>query len=91
MDDEYRGHERIAELWYASTEAWETLVIEAGRMADHGNCVVAEALMEGVGAESGLEVTFAAGHLVRFRDGLIVEFSAFASWEQALEAFEAAT
>ncbi len=90
MDDEYRGHQRIAELWYASTEAWETLTAEAGRIEEHGDCVVAEALFKGMGAESGLEVSFAAGHLVRFRDGKIVEFSAFPSFEEALEAFEAA-
>jgi hypothetical protein len=33
-------------------------------------------------------VTIEAGHLVRYRDGLIVEFAAFASWEQALAAFD---
>ena len=70
MADEYRGHARI----------------EVGRTAEYGDCVVAEAIFEGIGAESGLEVKFAAGHLIRFRDGLIVEFLGFASWEQALEA-----
>jgi ketosteroid isomerase-like protein len=88
MDAEYRGHARIEELWHASTEAWETLTIEAWRTAEYGDCVVAEAHMEGIGAESGLEVSFEAGHLVRFSDGLIAEFQAFPSWEQALEAAE---
>jgi ketosteroid isomerase-like protein len=86
MDDVYKGHARIEELWHASTEAWETLSIEAWRIASHGDCVVAEAHMEGIGAESGLEVSFEAGHLVRFRDGMIVEFLAFPTFEQALEA-----
>ncbi len=88
MDDEYRGHARIEELWHASTEAWETLQIEPWRTAEFGDCVVAEAHMEGIGAESGLEVKFEAGHLVRFRDGLIVEFLAFPTFEEALEAAE---
>jgi ketosteroid isomerase-like protein len=86
LADEYRGHARIEEFWHASTEAWERLTIEVGRTAEYGDCVVAEAVFEGIGAESGLEVKFAAGHLVRFRHGLIVEFLAFATWEQALEA-----
>jgi ketosteroid isomerase-like protein len=86
MADEYRGHARIEELWHASTEAWERLTIEVGRIEEYEDWVVAEALFEGIGAESGLEVKFAAGHVVRFRDGLIVDFLAFATWEQALEA-----
>jgi ketosteroid isomerase-like protein len=86
MADEYRGHARIEEFWHASTEAWERLTVEVGRITEYGDCVVAEALFEGIGVESGLQVKFAAGHLVRFRDGLIVEFLAFATWEQALEA-----
>jgi ketosteroid isomerase-like protein len=88
MDAEYRGHDRIEELWHASTEAWETLAIEMWRTAEYGDWVVAEAHMEGIGAESGLEVAFEAGHLVRFGDGLILEFLAFPDFEQALEAAE---
>ena len=41
------------------------------------------------GLGSGVEVTIDAGHLVRFRDGLICEFSAYASWEEALAAADA--
>ena len=40
----------------------------------------------GRGLGSGVEVTIDAGHLVRFRDGLIREFSAYASWDEALAA-----
>ena len=43
----------------------------------------------GGGLGSGVEVTIDAGHLVRFRDGLICEFSAYASWEEALAAADA--
>ena len=86
MDDEYRGHARIEEFWHASTEAWERLAVEMRRSAEYGDRVAAEVHMEGIGVESGLEFRFEAGHLVRFRDGLIVEFLAFPTWEQALEA-----
>jgi ketosteroid isomerase-like protein len=88
MADVYRGHARIEELWHASTEAWEWLTIEAARTAEYEDCVVAEARCRGVGAESGLEVSFEAGHLVRFRDGLVTEFLAFPTWDEAREAAE---
>ena len=54
-----------------------------------GDCVVAEVRFIGGGLGSGVEVTIDAGHLVRFRDGLICEFSAYASWEEALAAADA--
>ena len=88
MDEVYRGHARIEQFWYASTEAWEWLTIEAGRTAEYGDYVVAEAHFKGVGAESGLEVAFDAGHLVHFRDGLIVEFLAFPTWQDAVDTGE---
>jgi ketosteroid isomerase-like protein len=89
IDEVYRGHQRIAEMWYASTEAWETLNIEAGRIEERGDCVVAEAHFSGIGAESGLEVDFTMAHLVRYRDGLIVEFAGFPGLDEALAALEA--
>ena len=84
MQEIYRGHEEIEAFWHAANEPWESFEIEPRRTAAHGDCVVAEVRFTGRGAGSGVEVTIDAGHLVRFRDGLIVEFSAYASWERAL-------
>ena len=84
MQDSYVGHEEIEMFWYSATEAWEWFEVEPKRTAAHGDCVVAEVELRGSGAGSGVEVTIAAGHLVRFRDGLIVEFSAYGTWEEAL-------
>lgn len=86
MQERYLGHEGIEALWHAANEPWEHLEIETLRTAADGDCVVAEVRFRGRGAGSGVEVTLEAGHLVRFRDRLIIEFSAYASWEQALAA-----
>ena len=88
MQEMYRGHDGIEALWHASNEPWESFEIEALRTATDGDCVAAQVQFKGRGAGSGVEVTQQAGHLVRFRDGLIVEFAAFASWEHALAAFD---
>lgn len=88
MQERYVGHDGISEFWHAANEPWESFEIEPLRTAAQGDCVAAEVQFRGRGAGSGVEVTIEAGHLVRYRDGLIVEFAAFASWEQALAAFD---
>ncbi len=85
MQSHYCGHEGISALWHAATDPWEQLEIEAQRTMVCGDCVVAEVRFSGRGAGSGVEVAVGGAHLVRFRDGLIVEFSAFGSAEQAIE------
>jgi ketosteroid isomerase-like protein len=66
--------------------AREYFEIEPQRTVAAGDCVVAEVRFVGRGVGSGVEVTIDAGHLVRFRGGLICEFSAYASWDEALAA-----
>ncbi len=88
MQERYVGHDGIAEFWHAANEPWAWFEIEPLRTIVHGDCVAAEVQFRGRGAGSGVEVTIAAGHLVRFRDEMIVEFAAFASWEQALAEFD---
>jgi ketosteroid isomerase-like protein len=86
MQERYVGHEEIAVFWHAANEPWEEFRIEPRQAVANGDCVVAEVRFSGTGLGSGVEVTIDAGHLVRFRDGLIVEFAAYASWEEALAA-----
>jgi len=88
MQERYVGHDGIRDFWHAANEPWERFEIEPLRTIATGDCVVAEVQFRGRGAGSGVEVTIDAGHLVRFRAGLIVEFAAFASWEQALAALD---
>ena len=57
----------------------------AGETIAQGDLVLARVHFTGRGAGSGIEVDIEAGHLIRFRDRLIVEFSAFATWQMALE------
>jgi ketosteroid isomerase-like protein len=85
MRDRYDGHDGIADLWHASTEPWEWLQIDIGRTLVRDTDVVSQIWLSGRGRESQVEVRgVEAGHLVRFRDGKIVEFLAFPSWELAL-------
>jgi ketosteroid isomerase-like protein len=85
LRDRYEGHDGIADLWHASTEPWEWLQIDIGRTLVRDTDVVAQIWLSGRGRESQVEVRgVEAGHLVRFRDGKIVEFLAFPSWELAL-------
>ena len=86
MKERYVGHKEIEEFWHAANEPWEYFEIEPRRTAADGDCVVAEVRFTGRGLGSGVEVTIDAGHLVRFRDGLILELSAYASWDEALAA-----
>ena len=86
MKERYAGHEEIEVFWHAANEPWEYFEIEPHRTAAAGDCVVAEVRFTGRGLGSGVEVTIDAGHLVRFRDGLIREFWAYASWDEALAA-----
>jgi ketosteroid isomerase-like protein len=84
MRDRYEGHDGIADLWHASTEPWEWLEIDIGRTLVRDTDVVTQIWLSGRGRESQVEVRgVEAGHLVRFRDGKIVEFLAFPSWELA--------
>ena len=85
MRDRYEGHDGIADLWHASTETWESMQIDIGRTLVRDTDVVSQIWLSGRGRESQVEVRgVEAGHLVRFRDGKIVEFLAFPSWELAL-------
>jgi ketosteroid isomerase-like protein len=88
IEDSYRGHARIEEFWHAANEPWESFEIEALRTVAEDDWVAAEVQFRGRGLGSGVEVTIDAGHLIRFRDALIIDFSAYASWGAALAAAE---
>jgi ketosteroid isomerase-like protein len=89
MQESYRGHERIAVFWHHSNEPWERFEIEPLRTIVDGDRVIAEVGFRGRGLGSGAEVAVEAGHVVTFRDGLIVEFAAYPSFEEAMAAAKA--
>ena len=86
MKERYVGHEEIEVFLARGQRAVGVRRDRAHRTAAAGDCVVAEVRFTGRGLGSGVEVTIDAGHLVRFRDGLIREFWAYASWDEALAA-----
>ena len=85
MQDRYLGHQQIEAFWHSANEPWEWFEIEVEETIAQGDLVLARVHFTGRGAGSGIEVDIEAGHLIRFRDRLIVEFSAFATWQMALE------
>ena len=85
MQDRYLGHQQIEVFWHSANEPWEWFEIEVEETIAQGDLVLARVHFTGRGAGSGIEVDIEAGHLIRFRDRLIVEFSAFATWQMALE------
>ena len=60
-----------------------------GRTVARDDCVAAEVWLEGRGLGSGIDVRIDAGHVVRFRELMIVEFLAFATWDMALAEWQA--
>ena len=89
MRERYVGHQEIATFWHAATEPWERLEIETGRTVVRDGCVAAEVWLVGRGLGSGIDVRINAGHVVLFRELMIVEFLAFSTWEMALAEWEA--
>ena len=87
--ERYTGHDEIAEFWHQSTEPWEHLEIETGQVRVSGDRVAAEVWLVGRGLGSGVDVRIEAGHLVRFRELMIVEFHAFANYAMAVEELDA--
>ena len=70
---EYHGHERAAKFWRQLREPWETFRIDAERIEEQGDRVMAEIRFRGKGADSGVEVDMRFGMAIRLRDGLAIE------------------
>ena len=85
MPERFHGRDGAREFHSLITGVWESLEIAANRIDGAGE--VAFALFHLVGhAREGMTVEREAGHLVRVENGLIVELTAFGSWEATLAA-----
>jgi ketosteroid isomerase-like protein len=84
-DTVYHGHDGIR-AWHRDLEgAWgEAIRIEAEAYFDVGEQTVAFNVLHGRGRHSGAEVTMRYAQVVRWRDGLMVHFKAYAHREDAL-------
>ena len=85
-DGVYLGREGWLEFWHVFRAAWESIAISVERIEDLGEQLLVLGTFHGDGHGSGVEVTRKSGWLVTFRDGLVTQIQAFASWHEALEA-----
>ena len=83
----YRGIEGVREFWGTMKDAWEHMTIRVERTLDEddGNVVVA-VRFEAKGKQSGVPVELVFANLWQLRDGLVVRFASYPSFEMALEA-----
>jgi uncharacterized protein len=82
----YRGRDDVSTGFAAAWEAWEVFHVEESEVRDPGDSVVwlGRARMKGSSSRVEFDQPFAVHFQVR--DGKIVRFRGFLSWEEALEA-----
>jgi ketosteroid isomerase-like protein len=79
------GKADVRRFFETFTEDWSEISIRAERVADPGPNVVADVAFHARGRD-GIEVSMTFVHVWTVRDGQIVRFRGFGSFEQALEA-----
>jgi len=82
----YRGHEGMRSLWEAMFAPFESLRFDVERIVEGDDCAAVALRFYGQGKGSGAHTDLPHGHALRFEDGLVVEISAHATFEGALEA-----
>ena len=75
---------RQLDAWWAS--AWEEWGWEIEEAQERGNLVVTRTWVTGRGRESGLVLDMRIGQMWSFRDGKVIRYQTFPTWEQALQA-----
>jgi ketosteroid isomerase-like protein len=80
-----RGKAEVRRFFETFTSDWSEISIRAERLADQGQNVVADVAFHAQGRD-GIEVSMSFIHVWTVRDGQIVRFRGFGSFEEALEA-----
>jgi ketosteroid isomerase-like protein len=80
-----KGREEVRKFFQAFTGDWSEISISAERIADSGPEVVADVAFLAKGRD-GIEVSMRFIHVWTVRDGQIVRFRGFDSFEEALAA-----
>jgi uncharacterized protein len=79
------GKDAVRSFFQTFTGDWSEISIRAERIADRGSDVVADVAFLAKGRD-GIEVSMSFVHVWTVRDGQIVRFRGFGSFEEALEA-----
>jgi ketosteroid isomerase-like protein len=83
----YHGHDGVREFWRSWVGTWRDFDFELEEAIDAGgDQVVARVRQVGRGRGSGVDVELRFGQIWTVRDGRIVRFRTFPSFEEALEA-----
>ena len=80
-----RGKAEVRRFFRNFTSDWSEISIHAERIADTPSDVVADVAFQALGRD-GIEVSMHFVHVWTVRDGQIVRFRGFRSFEEALEA-----
>lgn len=82
----WRGREEIRRYWETYRNTWDELHGDVEELRVAGETAVAWLAAHAKSRISGVPLDFSLAHLARFRDGKIVEFVNFRSWDEALRA-----
>jgi ketosteroid isomerase-like protein len=84
-DTVYRGRELLRRWYRDLQDMWgEEMRIEAQAYFDLGERTLAFNVLHGRGRQSGVKVAMRYAQVMRWRDGLIVDFKAYTDREDAL-------
>jgi len=86
LDTSYHGHEGVRVFWNAMLAPWGSFRIDVERIVEGNECAAVAIRFRAKGKGSGVLTDLRQGHVARFTDGQIADHSAYASWEEALEA-----
>ncbi len=84
LRSEYKGHDGMRTFWEEFTGPWEELQIEAKRIVEpDDDCVLALVGFKARGRD-GIEVDLEFVNHMVIRDGLLIRYQGYASWDEAL-------
>ena len=86
LQGEFHGIEQARRYYARWASAWEEWAWEIEETRERGDRVATRTWLTGRGRESGLVLDMRIGQVWTFRDGRVVRYEAFPSWEQALKA-----
>jgi ketosteroid isomerase-like protein len=84
---EYRGHDGVRKFWSDWREGWNELVMVPERMVPSGDAVIVLVRFDGV-AREGMQVSRRFAQVYTFRDGMLVHYQSYPSWDEAVEAVQ---
>lgn len=85
IDAEYRGREGVRRFFTDFREPWDRIEMQPLEMVPVGDDVVVRTRFQADGRD-GMRVDMQFGQRYRVRDGLLVQFNGYESFDEALEA-----